>query len=199
VPSRATSLVALTASVVLLCSSGAVRGADADRDGTREFFFIAQYALGDEQEQFFPSVGESASLEYEDAFNFGPGFGYNFSDHLNLNGSVLFGSAGIIEREPFGGSSTDSNVLIAPELNLDWNILDDTFTPFVTGGAGAMYFPGPFGGSIELSYGAGGGVRWDFADDAFLKVWYRAKWFDFGDADDTLLLHTFNVSIGIMR
>ena len=163
--SRTFNLGALAAIVIAACASHSARGADANRDGTGEFFFIAQYAGGDEQEQFFPSAGESASVEYEDAFNFGPGFGYNFSDHLNLNLSVVFGSAGLVEREPFGfGASEDSNVLIAPELNVDYNILDATLTPFVTGGGGAMYFPGPFGGSIELSYGAGAGVRWDFAE-----------------------------------
>src|SRR5688572_2429616 len=79
---RCLRVCAVLAGVTVFCACGAARAADADRARTGEFFFVVQYALGDEQTTSFGSDGESATIEYDDGFKLGPGFGYNFSDHV---------------------------------------------------------------------------------------------------------------------
>jgi len=86
-----------------------------------------------------------------------------------------------------------------PDVNVDWNILDRDLTPFATAGAGVMLFFLDDFDEIDFSYGGGAGLWWDVSDETFVKVWYRAKWFELDRTDDALLLHTFNVSVGIMR
>jgi opacity protein-like surface antigen len=168
---------------------------DGEREGNFELFVLGQYSSSD-------TIDVSGiDFEYEDNFSGGIGIGINPSDNLNVNLTLLIGQATASVDLGVFGEFEDDATFISPELNLDWNILDRSFTPFVTAGIGAMIFTGfdDIDDTTEFTYGGGGGIRWDFAENAFLKVWYRAKWFDVDDADDSILTHTANISIGWMR
>ena len=162
------------------------------REGKFELFVLGQYTIGDETDI------SGVDLEYDDTFAGGVGVGFNIAENINFNGTVLIGEANF-SLDAFGVNVEDDSTVISPEFNVDWNILDQAFTPFVTVGAGAMIFTGGAVDETDFTYGIGAGVRWDIASDLFLKVWYRAKWFELEDADDEFLLHTINIGFGLMR
>ena len=187
------SVVAAVVSCGLILSAGNARA--SERDEMTDLFLFGQFASEDDTTATI--FGVDVDVEYEDSFGGGFGIGRNVNDFINLNGTLLIGEAEVT-AEALGFTTTEDATLIAPDFNVDWNILDNEVTPFVTAGAGLMFFLGDES-DTEFSAGAGAGVRWDISHDTFMKVWYRARWFELDETDDALLLHTFNVGIGIMR
>lgn len=168
----------------------------SERDEMTDLFLFGQFAAGDDTTA--TAFGTDFDVDYDDSFGIGVGIGRNVNDYVNLNATLLVGEASVdVDAGAF--TVSDDATLVAPDFNIDWNILDTDVTPFVTAGAGLMMFFGGEDNETDFSYGAGAGLRWDISHDAFLKVWYRAKWFELDETDDALLLHTFNVGIGIMR
>ena len=191
------SLLVAAAVAVAACSAPTpARADDAGRAGRHDFFVLGHFSSYNETE--VEGTTPPVDVEYDQTFGIGLGYGYNLSDHWNVNGTVVAGEA-TFDIGPFGQGVEERSTFIAPDLNVDWNITDAAFTPFLTAGAGAMIFTGGEIDEVDFSYGAGAGVRWDFSDDAFLKLWYRAKWFELDDTNEPLFLHTLNVGIGVMR
>jgi opacity protein-like surface antigen len=193
VPLRGAALV--TAAVAILCCGTSSLRAAA-RDDKTDLFLLGQFATSDDTT--FQFQGQSLDLEYDDTLSLGIGVGRNFNNHLNVNGTVLFTESTLNFSNGFSTASEDAT-LVAPDVNVDWNFLDGNVTPFVTAGAGMMLFFFDDFDEIDFSYGGGAGVRWDVSDEMFMKVWYRARWFELDRTDDGLMLHTFNIGIGIMR
>jgi len=190
-----TSLRVVVAVAFAVALSFAAPARASERDEMTDFFLFGQFAAGDDTSA--TAAGLDFDVDYDDSFGIGVGIGRNVNDYVNINGTLLIGEASVdISRGSF--SASDDATLVAPDINIDWNILDTDVTPFVTAGAGLMMFFGD-DNETDFSYGAGAGLRWDISHDAFLKVWYRAKWFELDETDDSLMLHTFNVGIGIMR
>ena len=185
----------LAAMLVLPCVATARGG---DRHGRAEIFAIAKYAGGDDTTTSTLFFREQAELDA--ALLFGLGVGYNFTSHVNVNATVIAGESDWQFSLDDVSTGKESSPLIQLLGNADWNILDAPVTPFLTAGAGVIMFPdSSLIGAGDFNYGIGAGIRWDFAEHAFLKVWYRADWFGLASADDGLQLHTFNVGIGFMR
>ena len=177
----------------LIFSAGNARA--SERDEMTDLFLFGQFASEDDTTATI--FGVDVDVEYEESFGGGFGIGRNVNDFINLNGTLLIGEAEVT-AEALGFTTSEDATLIAPDFNVDWNILDADVTPFITAGAGLMFFLGDES-DTEFSAGAGVGVRWDVSHDTFMKVWYRARWFELDETDDALMLHTFNVGIGIMR
>jgi len=188
---RAAVVVAAFASCFLAFAGTALA---ADREEMTDVFVFGHFA-GDDTTDATPSFFGATELTFEDTLGGGFGVGYNVSDYININGTVLFGSSEIT-IEPFFGS--EDVFVVAPEINIDWNILNAEVTPFLTAGAGLMLLFGDDDDETEFSYGVGVGVRWDISYNAFMKVWYRARWFELDDTDDPFLQHSFNIGIGFM-
>lgn len=192
---RRCAFVALVLLLLPVCHASA---ADADRAGRWDYFGIARYTPGDDTTNTF--FGGVERIDFEPAAHFGFGAGYNVNDHVNVNATVMFGRAEWTFSEEGFLPATDTGPMIQALGNVDWNVLDAPLTPFLTAGAGVIMFPdSPLVGAGEFNYGAGAGVRWDFAEHAFVKIWYRAEFFGLANADHGIRLHTFNVGIGIMR
>jgi opacity protein-like surface antigen len=185
----------VTLTVVAGCLIPASNARAAEREEMTDFFLFGQFSGDDDTT--VSMFGVEADITYEDALGIGFGVGRNVNPYINLNGTLLVAEAELTATVgPF--SESVDGTLVAPDFNVDWNIMDADVTPFVTAGAGVMFFFGDES-DTEFSYGAGAGVRWDISHDTFMKVWYRARWFEVDDVDDTFLLHTFNVGFGIMR
>ena len=186
-------VLVVAAFFVGVLSAGIARA--SEREEMTDLFIFGQFS-GDDDTTVSMS-GIDADITYEDALGIGFGVGRNVNPYVNLNGTLLVAEAEVTAAVGSFSESSDGT-LIAPDFNIDWNIFDTDVTPFVTGGAGLMFFIGDES-DTEFSYGAGVGVRWDITHDTFMKVWYRARWFEVDEVDDTFLLHTFNIGIGIMR
>lgn len=167
----------------------------AARGGETELFLFGQFSLEDETTGSI--FGSDFEVTFGETFGIGVGIGHNITDNLNLNATLLVAEASV-DVETGGFDVSDDATLLAPDVNIDWNILDTPITPFLTAGTGLMAFFGD-DNETEFSYGVGGGLRLDLSDAAFVKVWYRARWFELEETDDSLMLHTFNVGIGLLR
>jgi len=190
--------VVCAAATLLTFIPAAARAGGADRDGRSEVFAVAKYFGGDDTTTSILFPGEQ--VEFDDTPGFGVGFGYNFTDHLNVNATFVLGDSDWHFGLDDVSTGSESSPMIQMLGNADWNLLDAPLTPFLTAGAGVIMFPdSSLVGAGEFNYGVGGGVRWDFAEHAFVKVWYRADFFGLANADYGLHVHTFNVGIGFMR
>lgn len=135
-----------------------------------------------------------------DIFGGGLGVGYNFSDHWNL---TVEGFGGSIEGDfhAFDTHVKTKGTAFGGLASLEYNILKQRFTPFVTAGVGAFAFDidgsndevSVSGTDSGFAYGGGGGFRYDVSDHFMLKVSYRI----FGTTSaGTDLLHGIVASLG---
>ena len=151
-------------------------------------------------------VGDSTTasvltIDLDNAFTGGFGIGYNAYEHLNLNVDFYFTGVNVT-GSGLGVSASSNTFLWGMDVNLDVLILASRLTPVVTAGLGFMSFSGNFSGvefqETDFSYNVGGGLRWDFADNWFVKFLYRARFTTLQDADDSLVLNGFSLSIGYL-
>jgi opacity protein-like surface antigen len=168
---------------------------DWNRRGRLEIFATGQQINGDST----TASDAPFTIELDDTVVFGLGLGYNFTEHVNFNADMLFGSTDIIARG-FGVTVQDSSDLIAADLNLDVNILKKRFTPYITGGIGFINFQGGSGqlefNETDFSYNLGAGLRWEATKHLLIKAFYRGTWTKLEDTDDAVLLDGVNLSIG---
>jgi len=177
-----------------------VNAQDFSRKGKAEVFLSAQYATGDST----GILGGAATLDFGSFYGGGIGFGYNVSDHVNLNADVNFGS--VESTVHMAGSSVESDaLLINTDIALDYNVLKSRLTPLLTVGFGVSSFsdevstPRVFLEYTQptFSLGGGAGVRWDMTDHLFLKAVYRAAWHTgLDEFDDNLVNHTVTLMFG---
>jgi len=172
----------------------------SEREEMTDLFLFGHFAANDEttaEQSFF---GADVDITFDDTFGGGFGIGRNVNDYININATLLLAGSEIGVETSGGALSASEDVFVVePDINFDWNILDTDVTPFVTAGAGIMFLFGDDDNETEFTYGVGVGVRWDISHDAFMKVWYRAKWFELDDTEDAIMQNTFNIAIGIMR
>lgn len=196
-------IVMLVAGVLL---GGSALAQNAYRDQRWEFTL---QMLGLEGKDYAFEGGSSASTK--DSFGFGFGAAYNVNPHLNLGGEFFWANmdydAAIRSTGGSGYTSRGSMDIYAFNLNATWNILAGPVTPYLQGGIGSMtvdsniangppqntcwYYPYygyycgtyvPTATSTSFAYNAGGGIRWDFTREAFLKFGVQRQWVDYDGA-----------------
>lgn len=186
--------------VALVVAAAAVLPAESraqdvgDREARWEFFVQGGYLLGDDAEATDAGLTD---IEVEEAFAYGLGLGFNVHQNVSLYGQ-FFHSASDVTAQMGATALEDDLRLTILELNADWYIFDGTFTPFITGGGGAAFLDSDVIDETDLSYNAGGGVRWDLAEHQYLKLLYRHRWIDEGDLDDPLELDEIGVVFGVL-
>jgi len=169
--------------------------ADAEewnRRGRVELFGLLQNMGGDK------TYGSGVMMEIGSTSAIGIGYGSNLSNHLNLNMDMWFGSTNVTGKA-LGITVTGDTTLLGWDANLDINILQNRFTPIVSGGVGFISFSGdvvgfPFS-ETDLSYNYGGGFRWDVTDNFLLKTIYRTTRTTLKETDKALMLSGAAISI----
>jgi len=150
-------------------------------------------------------VGD-VSISEEDWTVYGLAYGINTSENLNVNIELLYTSidlkaSGLDEGESLSGSQQTFITL----LNVEYNILSEPLTPYITGGLGygfsfgnVEYDDGDDSADVDavgtgFAYTIGAGGRWDISDNLFVKLSYRILWDDAGDSRDG-----FGLNFGFM-
>ena len=184
--------------VVMALSAGVASAAESYSRANRwEAYGYGSYLSGADS-----TKSGSVKIELGKGFAGGAGFGYNFSDYLNLNTTIGVGTIDIKGSSPGTSIEIDSTIFTM-DVGLDYNILKKPLTPFITGGVGFIHFGGDIGGSnatiseTDLTYGVGGGLRWDINERWFLKAMYRANWTSLQDTDGTSMYHSFTLGVGV--
>ncbi len=145
--------------------------------------------------------GGAASLKLDSGYGGGLALGYNLTDHFNVNTEIV-GSALDVKLNALGVPLSPHATLLGWNVNLDYNILKSRFTPLITGGVGLTRIFGDFqvAGSefaeTDLSWGVGGGARWDITDRWFMRAVYRANWTLMKDTDSAPMTHTVTLGVG---
>jgi opacity protein-like surface antigen len=187
------AVIFLVLLAALVTSAGAQ---EFSRSGRLELFGIFQNMNGDTAE--FSDFG--VRTKFDDCTLYGFGFGINLNDNFNLNTDFLFGTTDV-DSTNIGGSlivSFDADLLFW-DFNLDYNILKERLTPVLSAGIGVSTFSySSYEEEADFSYNVGAGVRWDAADNLFIKAMYRWIWTELEFADDNLLFDGLSVSFGLM-
>jgi opacity protein-like surface antigen len=198
------ALLALFAGI-LICDAALAQNAYRDK----RWEFTLQM-LGLEGKDYAFEGGSSASTK--DSVGFGFAASYNVNPHLNFGGEIFWANmdydATILQDG--GGSSYTSRgeaEIWSFMLNATWNILAGPVTPYLQGGIGSTtvdsniavgppinscwYYPYygyycgtfvPTATSTSFAYNAGGGIRWDFSRESFMKFGVQRQWVDFDGA-----------------
>src|SRR5678815_168624 len=175
-------LILITA--LVLAATPALAG--LGETGEKEIGIYAGYAWLDDYRILQPK---------NDVF-FGERFGYFFSSRISLEGSAqrmptntdFDSSLGLRDRR-VDVTSIRANVL--------WNFRPGTtFRPFITGGIGAEIFNAHrIGTTKDISFNAGGGLRFFFCNSFGLRLDGRAVYVDTGDSINQAQLN-FEANVG---
>jgi len=197
------STITILCLLVFTLTAGVCSAQEWSRKGKTELFGMIQILGGDEVDYTIEDE-LPVTLDLDGGNVYGIGLGYNMTDHWNLNTDLLFGSADAdvkISGTKVGTEKVDN---ILWDLNLDYNIWKERFTPLVTGGIGFMDFNVDTTTSVEevnetdFSYNLGAGVRWDVKDNLLLKLIYRSTWTELRDADGRQRFESFSLSAAYM-
>ena len=163
------------------------------RKGKTELFGTIQTMSSETAEYLYPDV-LPVIFDIDSTTVYGVGYGYNLTDHWNINTDLLFGYADtevkIVQDVMNVTVETEEMDYILWDINLDYNVFNSRFTPLVTGGIGVMDFgidTTTRAGEVHesnFSYNLGAGVRWDVKDNILLKLIYRSTWTELEDAED---------------
>ncbi len=181
-----------------------------ERRGKTEIYGIGQY-LHSEDFTFASPVGDIKGKMADTGLG-GFGIAYHFNDYLSLRGDFMFGGATLSGDVPLeGGGRThieQDAFLQTGRLNLDYNIINRRFTPFVTAGIGYQYTETELNGlppvntcwwdpwwgwvctsstptawETDFTWNAGAGVRWNVTDNFFVKAMAGANWLEYSGGD----------------
>lgn len=147
-----------------------------------------------------------SKLDLGDAWGWGFGFGYNFTEKWNLAWDIGWNSGNynttVVDDDNNKEERTGTFSSSSTYFTGTYNILDKTFTPYVSGALGWVFIdsnipsgtPGsgcwwtwygyycggyvPTYSTTEFSYGLGLGLRWDVGKTVFLKAAYNKVWID---------------------
>ena len=188
---------------VFTVTAGVCSAQEWSREGKTEFFGMIQMLAGDDIDY---SIEDElpVTLDLDDGIVYGIGLGYNMTDNWNLNTNLLFGSADADVKISGDKAGTEDMDYFLWDINLDYNIWKERFTPLVTGGIGFMDFGIDPGGSLgevdetDFSYNLGFGARWDVKDNLLLKLVYRSTWTELDDADGDQRFDSVSLSVGYM-
>jgi opacity protein-like surface antigen len=173
------------------------------RKGKNELFAAIKF-MGSEEIKYSVPLALPVTLDMDSTYIYGLGYGYNFSDHWNINTDLLFGFADTDVKVANTTVETDDMDYILWNVNIDYNIWKSRFTPLVTGGIGLMHVgidtTTDVGKVSENNFSSnlGLGVRWDIKDNLLLKAIYRSTWTDVRDADNKQRFESFGVSVAYM-
>lgn len=188
------------------------------RKGKTEFFATVQRMGSEKIEYSYPDklplnindqIPFPVRLEMDSTNMYGFGFGYNLSDHWNINTDLLFGSADtdvklVLDKHDVTVGTPEMDYILW-DINIDYNILKSRFTPLVTAGIGLMNFSidttATGVGEVResnFSSNLGAGIRWDVKDNLLLKVIYRYTWTEVRDADNDQRYDGVSVSVAYM-
>jgi opacity protein-like surface antigen len=149
-----------------------------------------------------------ASLDINDDWSMGLGFGHNINDNVNISGLIswTYRSYEATVVRDSGATAKYSNSMETTTLSLNgtYYILPENITPFVSGGIGWTFVDsniqdGPVSGTCwwdpwwgyvcssyvptktedDISYHAGIGVRFDVGSEVALQASYNKMWIDF--------------------
>ena len=194
--------------LVLTAVAGLCSAQEYSRRGKNELFGTIQKMSSEEVLYPFTHIFP-VRLELDSTTVYGIGYGYNFTDHWNINTDLLFGYADtdvLIVHEAMDVKVESKEMdYILWDINVDYNIFKSRFTPLVTGGIGYMDYSinttaTGVGKVNETNFSSnlGAGVRWDVMDNCFLKVIYRSTWTEFHDADEDQRYEGVSVSFAYM-
>ena len=202
-----------------LAALGVLSPANAQRwtrKGQVDIYGVGQYLAGGQAD--YSKFG--VRLDIKETGLGGLGFGYNFTDHLNLNLELLLGNTDFVASGP-GPNLIDDTLIASGKVNLDYNLLKSRFTPVLTGGLGFFTFSSklqnadpvlvcyydswwgnycayatPTYDETDLSFNAGAGFRWDPTDYLFVKAIGGATWVKLRHSDDFTHLFQATLTVG---
>jgi opacity protein-like surface antigen len=167
-----------------------------------------------------------STVEVKDDFGWGFSLGYNFNPHLLVNFEWTSVSpkyhATLIEDDGDEYDVSHKMNLYNSQVNVVYNFMADSFTPFVQAGVGWSYMDSnisdgppdticwwdPWWGYIcesyqnthtdsRLSYNVAAGVRYELQNSMFLRASYQQVWVDLSNAS-TANFGMYHVEIGSM-
>ncbi|MBN2593019.1 MAG: porin family protein [Sedimentisphaerales bacterium] len=202
------STIAIISLLFFTMTAGICSAQGWSRKGKNELFGTIQM-IGSEEIKYSFTDKLPVKLDIDSAPIYGIGYGYNITDHWNVNTDLLFGSADTdvqtISGSGFITVETKDMDYVLWNVNLDYNIWKSCFTPLVTGGIGIMDFgiDTTATGVMKVhesnfSYNLGAGVRWEIEDNLLIKVMYRSTWTEFGDANQDLQYDSFCLNVAYM-
>jgi opacity protein-like surface antigen len=138
---RATGRIVLLAAGLLLALVTASQAAQPfSREGRWDFFMGGQVMTSGD---IHYNNGDIVKVDTGGLGGFG--FGYHVNDYLCLRGEFMFG--GTTWNIPGRNSNLSLDAFLSTgRFNVDWNILRERFTPYLTAGIGYQF------NSVELSY-----------------------------------------------
>jgi opacity protein-like surface antigen len=198
------STIAIISLLVFTMTASICSAQEWSRKGKTELFGMIQQMGSEEIKYSFTDI-LPVTLDMDSATVYGIGYGYNMTDHWNINTDLLFGSADTDVKIVDTKAETVDMDYVLWDINFDYNIWKSRFTPLVTGGIGIMDFgidTTAIGveevSESNFSYNLGAGVRWDVKDNLLLKVMYRSTWTEFDDANQDLQYDSFSLSVAYM-
>jgi opacity protein-like surface antigen len=183
------STTAIISLLVFTVTASVCGAQEYSRKGKTELFGMIQQMSSETAEYLFPDV-LPVKFDIDSTTVYGVGYGYNLTDHWNINMDLLFGYADTDVKIINVTVETEEMDYILWDINLDYNVFNGRFTPLVTGGIGVMDFgidTTTRAGEVHesnFSYNLGAGVRWDVKDNILLKLIYRSTWTELEDAED---------------
>jgi len=202
------STITIISLLVFAMTANLCSAQEWSRKGKYELFGTLQM-VGSETVEFsypdaLPLDALPVTFDMDSTNVYGVGFGYNLSDHWNINTDLLFGSVDTDVKIVDVTVETADMDYVLWDINVDYNIFKSRFTPLVTGGIGLMNFSintTSDAGEVhesDFSYNLGAGVRWDVKDNLLLKVIYRATWTEVHNADNDQRFDGVSVSVAYM-
>jgi len=192
------------------------------RDGRFEASVILAYQTGTSE-----SFEGGSSLDIDSSAGWGVSFGWNWTSRLHLSYRLLANKpkyiANIVPEDPEVVPQVVDYTMskYSHQLNFTYNILQGSFTPFVSGGIGWTKLDSniasgppqtgcwwdPWWGYIcygewntystsEFSYNLGAGVRWDINNALFSRAAYNKEFLSLDNG--SLDFDTVTVEIGLM-
>ena len=200
------STITIISLLVFAMTANLCRAQEWSRKGKSEIFGTLQM-IGSETVEY--SYHEDlhqlpVTFDMDSAILYGVGFGYNFTDHWNINTDLLFGSADTDVKVSNTKVESADMDYIQWDINIDYNIWKSRFTPLVTCGIGLMDFgidTTTYAGEVHesnFSSNLGAGVRWDIKDDFLLKLVYRSTWTEVNDSDNDQRYDSVSLSAAYM-
>ena len=172
------------------------------------------------------SVANNVDVEQDDAFGFGIGVAYNFTEHWAIGVDFTWSEPDFdvtYQRadQTEGRFSADADIMTG-QLKGIYNFKEGNFTPYAEAGIGWTYYDSnisdgtgfaycywhPYYGYVctaytdtydetSLSYGGGLGLRWEVTERLLLKTSYSLLSVDFdGSGSSNPLLQTIKFEIG---
>ena len=205
------STITIISLLVFTTTASLCSAQEYSRKGKTELFGSIQTMASEQVEYSYPNALPldrlPVTFDMDSTIVYGIGYGYNLSDHWNINTDLLFGSADtdvkIVGDSDVTVETVDMDYVLW-DINVDYNIFKSRFTPLVTGGMGLMNFSiktTSDAGEVhesDFSSNLGAGVRWDIRDNLLLKVIYRSTWTEVHNADNDLRFDSVSVSVAFM-